>query len=228
VQKAGVDAHEHYFTHGILEGRDACFNYEELSLDELKCLYYHATPNDKDALTCWAGVHNGSLPFYAKSDMVAHLPVLEYYASQCNHITELGVRNGQSTVAFLYGLPVDGVLESYDIEETKFVTWLRSKNIDKWRFFLQSTIEPDLVINETDFILFDSYHSYKQLSKELEMHASKARKFLAFHDITSYANIGENGKEEGLKRAIDEYVNKNKCKIVYETYSCNGLLILEI
>lgn len=228
VKKAGADAYNHYFTHGILEGRDAGLNYDELSLDELKCMYYHTTPSDRDSLNCWAGINNGILPFYAKSDMVAHLPVLEYYASQCSHITELGVRNGQSTIAFLYGLPLDGVLESYDIEETKFVTWLKNKNLDKWRFHLQDTIAPSLTINETDFIFFDSYHSYKQLSKELELHATKARKFLAFHDVASYATIGENGKEEGVQRAIEEYISTNTCKVVYRTNSCNGLLILQV
>jgi hypothetical protein len=35
------------------------------------------------------------------SDINEHLVVLRYYADQCKHVTELGVRRGVSTWAFL-------------------------------------------------------------------------------------------------------------------------------
>ena len=38
------------------------------------------------------------------SDISAHLPLLEYLASKCIHITEFGTRDGFSTCAFMSGL----------------------------------------------------------------------------------------------------------------------------
>ena len=197
VAKAGVDGYEHYFKHGINEKRDACLNYDELSLDELKCIYYNATPSD---LNC--GWINDD-PFYAKSDIVTHLPVLEYYASQCSHVTELGMQNGQSTMAFLYGLPENGLLESYDIKETKFVTWLNNKNLNKWKFLKKDTLK-NLKINETDLIFFST-----QIEK-FEVYMEKTRKFLVFHSIN-----------------ISKYSCPSKFKVIFATHACNGLLILE-
>ena len=40
-----------------------------------------------------------------QTDINQHLPTLYEYAKKCNHITEMGVRDGQSTRAFLYANP---------------------------------------------------------------------------------------------------------------------------
>jgi hypothetical protein len=236
VAKVGVDAYDHYFQHGINEKgsgrfnktrqrRDACLKFDQLSLDQVRQHYYHTVPDDLTIVMKEETV--GSLPFYLRSNMVSHFPVLEYYASQCKHITEFGVRHGQSTIAFLYGLPADGKLESYDIEETPFIVWLKSKNLMKWEFHQHNTADKELIINTTDLIFFDSHHSYEQVKNELEIHAAKSKKYLVFHDTFTCATPCEENSAEGIKLAIDEYMATNKCKIVFSTDLCNGLLILE-
>jgi hypothetical protein len=40
-----------------------------------------------------------------KSDINEHLETLRTYAYQCKHITEMGMRDGISTTAFLYANP---------------------------------------------------------------------------------------------------------------------------
>jgi hypothetical protein len=218
VKNAGADAYNHYFQHGINEKdggdktrqrRDACLNFSELTLDQLRNYYYHMIPDDPSIIEIESKV--GNIPFYLRNNLVSHLPILEYYASLCHHITEFGVRHGQSTVAFLYGLPDDGKLESYDIEETPFVRWLNSKNLSKWDFTKRNPKDKNFQIMETDLIFFNS-HSYEQ--ETLESHAGKARKFLVFYNAE--------------RTKVNEYLTKHEFKIVYKTDSCNGLIIGKI
>ena len=51
------------------------------------------------------------------SDINEHLPTLMKYASECEHITEMGVRNIVSTFALLMGEPKRMI--SYDINVSK-------------------------------------------------------------------------------------------------------------
>lgn len=224
VANTGIYAYEHYVNYGLKEGREACLNFNGLDLQQVKDLYYHAISDD---LSFKKTLSNQNLfPFYCKSYIVAHLPVLEFYASLCTHVTEFGVRNGHSTIAFLFGLSEGSKLVSYDIRETPFVRWLIGLNCEKWKFLKKSTI--DTAIDATDLIFFDTFHSYDHLKTELTLHAAKSRKFLIFHDTFSCATVcdGDSSKE-GIKRAIDEYVQENPCRILYKTDTCNGLLVLE-
>jgi hypothetical protein len=50
-----------------------------------------------------------------QSDINEHLETLRDYASQCKRITEMGMREGISTIAFLYAKPE--TLISYDISD---------------------------------------------------------------------------------------------------------------
>jgi hypothetical protein len=53
------------------------------------------------------------------SDINEHLPILKKYASQCSHITEMGVRTGVSTWSFLASNPKKMI--SYDITDQFFM-----------------------------------------------------------------------------------------------------------
>ena len=217
------DEYDHYVNYGVFEGREACLNFKGLTLEQVKNLYYHAISDDPSFPKT---LSHQAFPFFLKSDMVAHLPVLEFYASECNHVTELGIRHGHSTIAFLTGLHENGKLVSYDVEETPFTKWLTKLSCKKWEFLKEDTTNTSIV--PTDLIFFDTFHCYDQLKAELTLHAEKARKFLVFHDTVSYADVcSEDPTKEGIKRAIDEYMAKNHCKAVYKTNACNGLLILE-
>lgn len=169
---------------------------------------------------------------YILSDIVLHLPVLEYYASQCRHVTEFGTRDGCSTAALIAGCK--GEVHSYDIADSPMRRRLAGLTLpcSKWEFHLGDTGSPDLVMAETDLLFLDTLHTYAHLSKELRYHGRKARKYLAFHDTHTCGMKDLSGPDpnaEGILPAIWEFMaaHKGEYKIVYETKVNNGMMILE-
>lgn len=199
VAKSGMDPYVHYITHGIAEGRMGDIDYSALNLEQLKCFYYHTITDSN--IECEENKKLWTVPFYLKSNFVAHFPLLEYYGSNCNHITEFGVGQGHSTIAFLFS--VKGQLESYDMEESKFTKWLKSRYLNNWTFHSKPSN-----MAETDLIFFSNYSFYESLKTEI---AVKARKYLIFHK---------------LPKTMAEPTYKGY-RIVYKTKECNGLLVLE-
>lgn len=160
---------------------------------------------------------------HRKSDIGEHLPTLLKYGKMVDHITEFGVRWGNSTIAFLHANPKRMI--SYDIDE-----WGRYEEVKPmiekidFTFVRKSTLDID--IEETDLLFIDTYHSYDQLSKELILHGDKARKYIIFHDTVTFGIKGMDNKEPGLLQAIDEF--KKDTWFVKEKFTNNnGLLILE-
>ena len=186
-----------------------------MSFEELKKDYYHKIAND---------VPNGT------SDMVLHLPVMEWYSSRCNYVTEFGVRCGHSTVALLAGKPKK--LTSYDIEDCRgIVNHLKGIELPcLWEFHQKNTVSKDWVIEPTDMLFVDTAHTYNQVKQELAIHGPLVKKYIAFHDTKTCwvkDSSGPNPNEEGIGRAINEYIQANDFRIVYRTDSCHGLLIIE-
>jgi hypothetical protein len=166
------------------------------------------------------------------SDIVLHLPVIEYYASQCIHCTEFGVRDGHSTVALIAGCRGDVV--SYDIERTPVVDLLQNMILPckSWKFKQADTGSPNLEIDRTDFLFFDTLHTYEHLSKELKYHGRKAERYLGFHDTYTCGDYDLSGADPtavGIMPAINEFRDHyySQYKVVYSTKRNNGLLILE-
>jgi len=163
------------------------------------------------------------------SDINEHLPTLKKYADECEHITEMGVRWVVSTYALLMGKPKK--LISYDINGIQWESIAEMvKNDTKFEFKVANTL--DLEIEETDLLFIDTLHNYNQLKGELEIHSNKARKYIIFHDTTSFEWIGEsyNGKvdEIGLWPAIEEFLESNPNWELHERYTNNnGLTILK-
>ena len=164
------------------------------------------------------------------SDINEHLPTLMKYASECEHITEMGVRNIVSTFALLMGEPKRMI--SYDINWANgieaVIQWANADGID-FDFRLADT--NNLTIAETDLLFIDTLHNYNQLKKELELHSDKARKYIIFHDTTSFEYIGESyeGKvdEKGIWAAIEELIEEGKWEILERYTNNNGLTILK-
>ena len=162
-----------------------------------------------------------------KSDINEHLPTLVKYAKDVNHITEFGVRKGVSTIAFLYSKPNE--LISYDIADKKFNHKLFKSLVDPSTnfVFIKSNIL-EVTIKETDLLFIDTYHTYSQLSKELELHGNKAKKYIIFHDTNIYGEVGMDDKKPGLKKAIDEFLNTNKHWFLKEEFkNNNGLIVIK-
>lgn len=171
------------------------------------------------------------------SDINEHLPTLKKYAEECEHITEMGVRWIVSTFAFMMGKPK--TLISYDYDDTPNISVVyelaEMEGID---FRFEKADTRNLTIEETDFLFIDTLHHYDQLKIELELHANKSRKYIGFHDTTTFEFVGEiytndpnaaNTEEgKGLWKAIEEFLEVNPQWEVYERFTNNnGLTILK-
>lgn len=162
-----------------------------------------------------------------RSDINEHLPTLYRYASECKHVTEMGVRDVVSTWAFLKSAP--DKLICYDI--------MRSKNIDtalaaankvgiEMEFHQKNVLS--IEIEDTDLLFIDTLHQYVQLVQELNLHANKVRKYIIFHDTTKFAYTDEvTGAPGGLWPAIEEFLTHNSSWQLIERYTNNnGLTII--
>ena len=156
------------------------------------------------------------------SDINEHFPAIIEYGQECDHITEMGVRGIISTWGWLATNPKK--LIAYDIQDPS--KWGGSLQDVKdtaqsigteFEFHLANVLE--IKIEETDLLFLDTWHAYKQLKAELNLHASKVRKYICFHDTTSYANFDESGYEVwgdnwkaegvGIWKAIEEFLAEN-------------------
>lgn len=162
------------------------------------------------------------------SDINEHLPTLASYASECEHITEMGVRYIVSTYALLMGKPKKMI--SYDIHMCHWepVRDLVKENTDFY-FAIGNTLE--IEIEPTDLLFIDTLHNYTQLKKELELHAKKVNKYIIFHDTTSFETVGESysgNPERGIWPAIEEFLQLNPQWVLKERFTNNnGLTIIE-
>lgn len=169
-------------------------------------------------------------PSLAGSDIVLHLPVIEYYASLCGHCTEFGVRNAHSTVALIAGCKGDVV--SYDIEHSPAVDLLRGMKLPcrSWSFRLGDTGAPLPDMAETDFLFLDTLHTYDHVRRELALHGRKARRFLGFHDTHAcgeYDRSGPDPRARGIVPAVREFLASypGQYRVAYHTSACNGMTI---
>ena len=165
-----------------------------------------------------------------RSDINEHLPTLKRYAEECDHVTEMGVRWVVSTFAFMMGKPKKLIsididpIEKYKIKTSDLVLLAKTAGVE-FEFILGDTTK--IEIEETDFLFIDTLHTYNQLKKELFLHSNKAKKYIGFHDTTTFAQVGEY-KEKGLWPAIEEFLNDNPEWVIAEKFeNNNGLTILK-
>ncbi len=173
---------------------------------------------------------------YEYSDTVLHLPVLEYYASLCHHITEFGSRECNTTLAFLAGLGPLGELHSYDLDRTGVSAVVSQKKdqyrTPKWYRYQMDTGNPDTMISDTDFLFIDTAHIHQHVWNELRLHGRRARKFIGFHDTYSCAikdTSGPDPNARGIETIIEYWLDGHpgEYQTVYRTKHNNGLWILE-
>lgn len=176
------------------------------------------------------------------SDINEHIPTFIEYGSECDHITEMGVRAISSTWAFLGAAPKK--LISYDMEDPSHY----GSNIQQvydvaaqygLNFEFKQADVLEIEIEETDLLFLDTWHAYDQLKAELEKHNSKARKYIIMHDTTSYESRdepltsentfkGEKSSGKGLWPAITEFLESNNDWVLHKRYTNNnGITILK-
>lgn len=180
--------------------------------------------------------------YQTPSDINEHIPTLVEYASECEHITEMGVRAITSTWAFLGAAPKK--LISYDIEnpakwgaDIQYVYNVAEHYGLNYEFRKENVLKID--IEETDLLFLDTWHAYNQLKAELEKHSPKARKYIIMHDTTSYEFrdeplTSENAWEgdldfgRGLWAAVTEFLDSTDKWVLHKRYTNNnGLTILK-
>lgn len=156
-----------------------------------------------------------------ETDIYEHLPVLYNFAFNCKSVTEFGVRDGQSTRAFL-AIP-HGSLRSYDLYIDPYVQGffeMANEEGKDAKYILGDSLK--IEIEKTDLLFIDTDHTYKQLSQELKLHSSKVRKYIIMHDTDL-----PYGQE--LLAAIMEFLAEYRRDwyVIYHTRECHGLTILE-
>ena len=160
------------------------------------------------------------------SDINQHLPALREYSSQCSHVTEFGVCDGNSTWALISGRPKTMI--SYDKDYWPVVEKVKetARGLVEYAFIQQDVLLADIALTD---LLFNTWHKYPQLKQELALHGNKASKFIIMHDTFIYAHWHPNfNGNKGLVDAINEWLAENpqwQIKQVFENN--NGLTILE-
>lgn len=163
-----------------------------------------------------------------ESDINEHLPKLREYAEKCHHITELGTRYGNSTIAFMSSCPRKFI--SYDVTPNDRIEYLQmvAKDANINFEFRNENVE-QIEIEETDLLFIDTNHHAPQMSNELKLHAHKTRKYIIMHDVETfgYGLTGGQGGEPGLWYAINPFLESHpEWQIAEHFKNNNGLLIL--
>ncbi len=164
------------------------------------------------------------------SDINEHLPTLKQYASECDHVTEMGVRKIVSTYGLLAGRPKKMI--SIDLRhpitmggDFELLIKIATEAEVDFSFIRANTREID--IEETDLLFIDTYHSYEQLKIELAKHGSKARKYIILHDTATFGYVDMNGFGRGLMPALDEFLVTNPEWCIKEQFdNNNGLTVV--
>lgn len=172
-------------------------------------------------------------------DIYEHMPVLKQYGEECEHITEMGVRGGASTLALIMSEPKK--LISYDIRSTReieHIMRLGGESVNH-EFIIQDCLTVD--IEKTDLLFIDTLHTYNQLTAELDRHEGQVEKYIILHDTTTFARIDEliyehasnivksqEVEKRGLRTAMEDFLFRNKNWEVFEDRTNNnGLTILK-
>jgi len=155
------------------------------------------------------------------TDINEHLPLLRSLAAQVDHVTEFGVREGNSTIAFAVARPQ--MLISYDINPIPFLLEALLAHTG-FRFIRANVL--NVQIEPTDLLFIDTYHSCEQLRFELARHADKVRRFIVLHDTEAFGETGEDGNKPGLAGAVKEFVEQGVWQIHSELKNNNGLTVL--
>jgi glycosyltransferase involved in cell wall biosynthesis len=171
----------------------------------------------------------------AAADIKEHLDTLVHYASKCDTIVEMGMRSIVSTWAFLAGKPKKMV--SVDIAHPDTYSFIPGSStleevesqcrMNDIEFEFKLSDSRTVKIPECDLLFIDTLHDEDQIRAELEAHASKAKRYIIFHDTTTFASIGETQGKPGIWQPIYELLMTQDWRLVQRFNNNNGLTIIE-
>ncbi len=173
----------------------------------------------------------------APSDINEHLPAFVEIAREitASRIIELGVREGVSTIGWLYALsvlwPTSGHLWSVDVNfptDAAPVRLLDADALARWTFIRgrdESRAVREALPNDVDIVFIDTAHTLDQTRTELDLYARRVRRGgrIVLHDTL------ENAVETGypVRTAIEEFCDRRDLRWTDRQYN-NGLGIIEI
>jgi hypothetical protein len=155
-------------------------------------------------------------------DVTDHMDKLRTYASQCSHVTELGIGNVGSTFAFIAGLPANVVsydaspMEIKEVDRVELADLALANNVT---FTFVEEDPMDVTIANTDLLFIHDATDASRLSQELSLHGNKASKFI----IVPLFSVDN----ESFLTAIDNFVSANPSWEIAESIQqwC-GLVVL--
>ena len=184
------------------------------------------------------------------SDIYEHLPTLARYASECNHITEMGVRSVVSSYAFAHALKnkTSNKIVQVDLYcDENVIAFKNECEKENINVVFHQASSLDCPLEQTDLLFIDTWHVYGQLKRELERWNTYVGKYIIMHDTTVDEWAGETIRDrldakkqseatgipiheitKGLWPAIREFLASHPEWIMRERYNNNnGLTILE-
>lgn len=167
-----------------------------------------------------------------QSDIYAHLPTLYHYASggDCQ-IIELGVRGGDSTVAFLAAIQAHGGhMWSCDVAAPPFANPWQEVMGGQWEFVLGDDLwAHDRAPDGVDIVFIDTSHTYNQTVAELELYHTKVHPggVILLHDteLKSPADSPVSDPPFPVRVAVEEFAEDHGWKLELIP-GCYGLGIL--
>lgn len=158
----------------------------------------------------------------AVSDINEHLPTLGMLTVEMDlrHILELGVRDGDSTIALLNAArAINGEVTSIDIEDCP----IAQKRIQGeglaplWTFIHGGDLEIDWD-RQISHLFIDTTHEYGHTVRELERYAPFVAPggLITLHDFAV----------PGVRRAVVEFVRDNPEMTLYSYMNNNGLAVI--
>lgn len=171
--------------------------------------------------------------------ITAHLPRLRDLARRCAYVVEFGVKRGASSSALLLGA---AHVTSYDLVPTKQARELKRIVGERWDYRIEDT--RTAMVPFCDLMFFDSLHTYEQMQIELERHAHRSLRYLVFHDVSTFGEVGADGESGrqawtyvvgqsvplqhlGIRPAIDQFqIAHPEWRIAERYVDSHGLLVL--
>lgn len=163
------------------------------------------------------------------SDAFRHLPTICELVQKCDHVTELGLNSPGIGVAVLAGLPKKycayAANEHYHEQALKRLMPIKPQQTV---LSIEKKCSLEAVIDITDMLIIDTYHSAKRLEHELLVHSGKVRKYLCIMSTYAFASRGEDGHSPGLSQVILDFLNADpQWRIVHQVTYNNGMTVLE-
>jgi len=161
-----------------------------------------------------------------------YMEILRKYSEECEHITEFGINQVNSTYAFLAAKPKKLVSIDIDLHKraSKSIPEFNRKNLWLlWALKLAMNEGIDFVaiegddskidIEPTDLLFIDSKHTMGHLKLQLNKHKSLVSKYIIFHDTTLF--------RKQLMPPILELLREGDFEIVEHVKSSPGLMVIK-